>query len=41
MRYQAICGGCNAVYQRLDNQKAILNKVADAKKLIGVLDINV
>jgi hypothetical protein len=32
MRYQAICGGCNAVYQKTDKPKAILNKVADAKR---------
>jgi hypothetical protein len=32
MRYQAICGGCNAVYQKTRQPKAILNKVADAKR---------
>jgi hypothetical protein len=36
MRYQAICGGCNAVYQKTRQPKAILNKVADAKRaLVG------
>jgi hypothetical protein len=26
------CGGCNAVYQKTRQPKAILNKVADAKR---------
>jgi hypothetical protein len=39
MRYQPVVVVMQFI-KRLDNQKAILNKVADAKKvLIGVLDI--
>jgi hypothetical protein len=40
MRYQAICGGCNAVYQKTRQPKSYLKQSCRCQKvLIGVLDI--